>query len=116
MSDITRHFRPGVTRARSVIHDGRVYTVSTSPVKSKSMEEQAQEALKQLDAHLAEAGTNKSRLLSVSVYIADMSMKAEMNTAWEAWADPANPPQRACMGVQLEGDDLVEFVAVAALP
>jgi enamine deaminase RidA (YjgF/YER057c/UK114 family) len=116
VSDIVRHFRPGATRARVVVHDGRVYTVATSPVKSRSMEEQTREALKQIDAHLAEAGTNKSRLLSVSVFITDMSKKAEMNKAWDAWVDPANPPQRACMGVQLEREDMVEFVAVAALP
>jgi enamine deaminase RidA (YjgF/YER057c/UK114 family) len=116
MSDIIRHFGPGATRARAVIHDGRVYTVATSPVKSKSMEEQTREALKQVDAHLAEAGTDKSRLLSVSVFITDMSKKAEMNRAWDAWVDSANPPQRACMGVQLEGEDMVEFVVVAALP
>ena len=116
MSEITRHFAPGATRARAVVHDGRVYTVATSPVKSKSMEEQTREALKQLDARLAEAGTDKSRVLSVSVFITDMSRKAEMNKAWDAWADPSNPPQRACMCVTLEGDDMVEMVVVAALP
>ena len=116
MSEIIRHFAPGSTRARAVVHDGRVYTVATSPVKSKSMEEQTREALKQIDARLAEAGTDKSRLLSVSVFITDMSKKAEMNKAWDAWVDPANPPQRACMCVQLEGDDMVEMVIVAALP
>jgi enamine deaminase RidA (YjgF/YER057c/UK114 family) len=115
MSGITRYSRPGATRARAVAHDGRVYTVATSPVKSDSMEQQTNEALKQLDTHLAEAGTNKSRLLSVTVYITDMARKPEMNRIWDAWADPANPPQRACIGAVLEGDDLIELVAVAAL-
>ncbi len=115
MSDINRFTRRGATRARAVVHDGRVYTVAISPVKSASMEDQAREALKQLDAHLAEAGSNKSRLLTVTVYIADMARKAEMNRAWDAWVDLANPPQRACIGVALEGDDLIELVAVAAL-
>jgi enamine deaminase RidA (YjgF/YER057c/UK114 family) len=80
------------------------------------MEEQTREALKQVDSRLTEAGTDKSRLLSVSVFITDMSKKAEMNKAWDAWVDPANPPQRACMCVQLEGEDMVEMVIVAALP
>src|SRR5690349_9526622 len=110
MSSIKRYARDGLTRARAVVHDGRVYTVSTSPVKSASMEEQAREAMKQLDAHLAEAGTSKSRLLTVTVYITDMARKAEMNAAWEAWIDPANPPQRACIGAVLEGADLIELV------
>lgn len=116
MSPITRFARPGATRARSAVHDGRVYTVATSPVKSASMEEQTREALKQLDTHLAEAGTDKSRLLSVTVYIANMAWKPEMNRVWDAWADRANPPQRACIGATLEGEDLIELVAVAALP
>ena len=77
MSDIERFARPGVTRARAVVHDGRVYTVSTSPVKSDSMEEQARHAMKQLETHLIEAGSSKSRLLTVTVYIADMARKAE---------------------------------------
>lgn len=116
MPDIQRFTRPGATRARVVVHDGRVYTVATSPVKSASMEEQAQAALRQLDLHLEEAGSNKSLLLTVTVYITDMARKPDMNRAWDAWVDPHNPPQRACIGVTLEGDDLIELVAVAALP
>jgi enamine deaminase RidA (YjgF/YER057c/UK114 family) len=115
MSDINRFTRPGATRARAVVHDGHVYTVAISPVKSASMEDQTREALKQLDLHLAEAGSNKSHLLTVTVYITDMAHKAEMNRAWDAWVDRANPPQRACIGAALEGDDLIELVAVAAL-
>lgn len=115
MSDINRFTRAGAARARAVVHDGRVYTVAVSPVKSASLEEQASAALKQLDLHLAEAGSNKSRLLTVTVYITDMARKAEMNRAWDAWVDLANPPQRACIGVTLEGVDLIELVAVAAL-
>lgn len=115
MSEIQRFARPGVTRARAVVHDGRVYTVATSPVKSASMEEQARQAMKQLELHLVEAGSSKSRLLTVTVYIADMARKAEMNAAWDAWVDPENPPQRTCIGARLEGEDLIELVAVAAL-
>ena len=115
MIDIHRLARPGATRARAVVHDGRVYTVATSPVKSASMEEQSRHAMKQLELHLTEAGSSKSRLLTVTVYIADMARKAEMNRAWDAWVDPENPPQRACIGATLEGEDLIELVAVAAL-
>ena len=115
MSEIQRFARPGVTRARAVVHDGRVYTVATSPVKSSSMAEQARHAMKQLELHLVEAGSSKSRLLTVTVYIADMARKAEMNAAWDAWVDPENPPQRTCIGARLEGEDLIELVAVAAL-
>ena len=38
-----------------------------------------------------------------------------MNRSWDAWVDIANPPQRACIGATLEGDDQIELVAVAAV-
>jgi enamine deaminase RidA (YjgF/YER057c/UK114 family) len=115
MADINRFTRAGATRARAVVHGGRVYTVATSPVKSASMEVQTRAALEQLDLHLAEAGSHKSRLLTVTVYITDMACKPDMNRAWDAWVDIGNPPQRACIGAMLEGDDLIELVAVAAV-
>ena len=102
-------------RSRVVIHDGLVFTVATAREKTPSLRAQTLSALALLDANLAEAGTNKSKLLSATVYITDMKGKAEMNAAWMAWVDPANPPQRACIGATLDGDDLIEIVAMAAL-
>ena len=102
-------------RSRAVIHDGRVFTVATAHDKSASLRTQTASALAVLDANLAEAGTGKSKLLSATVYITDMARKPEMNEAWMAWVDQANPPQRACIGAALEGGDLIEIVAVAAL-
>ena len=116
VENVTRFASPGAARARTVVHDGRVYTVATARKESGSMTEQARDALEVLDAHLVEAGTNKSHLLSVTVYITDMARKPEMNAVWEQWADLGNPPQRACIGAQLESGDLIELVAVAALP
>ena len=103
------------TRSRAVIHDGLVFTVATTRTKSPSLYDQTRDALAQLDATLAECGTSKSRLLSATVYITDIAAKPEMNRAWDEWIDRANPPQRACIGAALEGVDLVEIVAIAAL-
>jgi enamine deaminase RidA (YjgF/YER057c/UK114 family) len=102
-------------RSRAVAHDGVVYTVATAHEKSPSMRRQTADTLALIDRHLAEAGTDKSKLLSATVYIADMARKAEMNEAWLAWVDPDNAPQRACIGVTLDGADLVEIVVCAAL-
>lgn len=111
-----RFASPGAARARTVVHGGLVYTVATAREETDSMAEQTRDALGVLDLHLAEAGTNKSHLLRVTVYITDMARKSEMNAAWEQWVDFANPPQRACIGAQLESGDLIELVAIAALP
>ncbi|MBV9420897.1 MAG: RidA family protein [Alphaproteobacteria bacterium] len=104
----------GRPRSRTVVHNGLVFTVATAPVKSDSLYDQTKQALAFLDESLAQAGSDKSRVLQVTVYITDMDAKPEMNRAWEEWVDFGSPPQRACLGVTLEGKDLVELVAIAA--
>ena len=59
--------------------------------KSRDMEGQTAEVLKKIDAVLAKAGTNKSRILSATVYMADAGLKDEMNKAWMAWVEFADP-------------------------
>jgi enamine deaminase RidA (YjgF/YER057c/UK114 family) len=59
-------------------------------------------------------GTDKSRILQAIVYIADITRKDEMNKAWNEWVDRANPPMRACLGVDLEPPHLIEIVVTAA--
>ncbi len=77
------------------------------------MYEQTKAALAGIDKNLADAGTDKSRIVTAMVYIADMAQKAEMDRAWGEWADLKNPPMRACLGVVLDGKDLVEIVVTA---
>jgi enamine deaminase RidA (YjgF/YER057c/UK114 family) len=102
------------TRSRAVAHAGLIYAVATAKTKSPSLYEQTRDALGAIDRTLAEAGSDKSRILRATVYITDMARKAEMNRAWDEWVDRANSPQRACIGVALEGDDLVEILIIAA--
>lgn len=112
---IIRFPGPGRPRSRTVEHNGFVFAVATAPVKSDSLYDQTKQSLAFLDESLAQAGSGKSRVLQATVYITDMARKAEMNRAWEEWVDFDNPPQRACVGVALEGKDLVEIVAIAAV-
>jgi enamine deaminase RidA (YjgF/YER057c/UK114 family) len=102
------------TRSRAVLHDGLVFTVATAQEKSPSLYEQTRDALAAIDGNLIAAGTTKSRILTATVYITDMKRKAEMNRAWDEWVDTANAPQRACIAVTLEGEDLVEILVTAA--
>jgi enamine deaminase RidA (YjgF/YER057c/UK114 family) len=102
------------TRSRAVAHGGLVYTVATAATKSAPLYEQTREALAAIDRNLADAGSHKSRILRATVYITDMARKPEMNRAWDEWVDMANVPQRACIGVALEGQDLVEILVIAA--
>jgi Endoribonuclease L-PSP len=71
------------TRSRAVAHAGLVFTVAVSPDPDPTYYEQARKALKRIDESLAMSGTDKSRILSAIVYIADIARKKEMNRAIE---------------------------------
>ncbi|WP_420859249.1 RidA family protein [Marivivens marinus] len=75
---------------------------------------QTTETLGKIDRLLAELGGSKSDLVSVQVWLSDMSDFAGMNTAWEAWLDPENPPARATTAVSLASPGVrVEIIAIA---
>ncbi|HJZ30812.1 MAG TPA: RidA family protein [Hyphomicrobiaceae bacterium] len=111
---ITRFAGTTPTRSRAVAHNGLVYAVATAKNKAAPLYEQTLDALAEIDRSLADAGSHKSQILRATVYITDMSRKAEMDRAWDQWVDRANPPQRACIGVALAGQDLVEILVTAA--
>lgn len=102
--------------SRTVEYNGIVNVCGlTATDRSASMKDQTKEILAKIDAALENAGTNKSRLLTATVYLSDMSKKEEMNEAWTAWIDPSNPPTRATVGTVLgTPDTLVEIVVSAA--
>jgi enamine deaminase RidA (YjgF/YER057c/UK114 family) len=108
---------PGLTptRSRAVTHDDLVFTVAVAPdPASPSMYEQSAKALARIDESLALCGSDKSKILSAIVYVADIKQKGEMNRAWDEWVDTKNPPMRACLGVDLEPPHIVEIVVTAA--
>ncbi|GEO99919.1 RidA family protein [Methylobacterium haplocladii] len=75
---------------------------------------QTQQVLEQIDRLLAAAGSDKSRILSATIYLADMAGFSEMNAAWDAWVDRDEPPARATVEAKLAGPAyLVEIVVVA---
>ena len=103
------------TRSRIVVHQGVATTVATATEKSSSVYEQSRDALANIDRHLAEVETDKSRVLFVTIYLAKIVDKAEFNRAWDEWVDTENLPLRACVGAELEGSDLVELVVTAVV-
>ena len=102
-------------RNRAVRHDGLVYTVATAP--GANITAQTRAALAAIDKNLADAGSDKTCLLSVQIFLADMSQKTEMDEVWNDWIGPDWRiwPQRACVGAALAGDVMVEIVVKAAL-
>ena len=101
MSMVTRHFSDAQF-SRIVTH-GDVVHLAGQPSKNRSASVKAQTAdvLRSIEALLEQAGTNKSRLLTAIIYLADMRQKAQMDEAWLEWVDPGNPPARACVETRL---------------
>jgi enamine deaminase RidA (YjgF/YER057c/UK114 family) len=102
-------------RSPAVRHNGIAYAVATAGSSSSSVAEQTRLTLAALDRNLAAVGSDKTRLLQATVYLRDMSTKAEMDEVWCDWIGGAeNWPQRACVGVDLAANDLIEIVTLAA--
>ena len=103
-------------RSRTVRHDGTVYTVANARRLPAPFADQVTESLAMLDAHLAEAGSSRERLLSIQVLLADIADRPEFDRHWLAWIgdDPAHWPQRACCQAALAPGLMIELVAVAA--
>jgi enamine deaminase RidA (YjgF/YER057c/UK114 family) len=115
MKDIVRH-NPDRKLSDAVEYNGLVYLAGqVAENLSVGMKEQTQDVLRQIDALLAKCGSNKSRILTATVYVNDMQLKPHMDEAWLAWVDQKNPPARATVEVQLGSPDtLVEIMCVAA--
>lgn len=107
---------PGAWNSRAVVWNGMAFLSGTvADDKTQSMKAQTEQVLRKIDALLAQAGTNKSRILTATVYLADIALKDEMNEAWVAWMDKSNPPARAAVGVALTPGTLVEIMVCAAI-
>jgi enamine deaminase RidA (YjgF/YER057c/UK114 family) len=113
---ITRH-QVGTRMSKAVVHGDTVYLagmVAEAP-KGKSVTEQAKDILRQIDALLAAAGSDKSKLLSANIWITDMANFAEMNAVWDAWVSSGNTPARATVEAKLASPDyMLEIMVVAA--
>ena len=103
-------------RSRTVRHGDTVHTVANARRLPAPFDDQVVESLATLDAHLAEAGTSRSRLLSIQVLLTDIAQRPAFDRRWLAWIgdDPAHWPQRACFQAALAPGLLIELVAVAA--
>jgi enamine deaminase RidA (YjgF/YER057c/UK114 family) len=81
----------------------------------KDVKGQTREVLEEIDRLLAKCGTDKSKILSATIWVTDIRNRAPMNEAWTAWVDSKNLPARACVEAKLaDPRALVEIMVVAA--
>jgi enamine deaminase RidA (YjgF/YER057c/UK114 family) len=102
----------------AVVHGGLVYLAGqVADDATLDTAGQTADILAQIDALLAEAGTSKARLLSVTVVLAEIRDAPLMNAAWDAWLDPAAKPARMTIQAPLVDPAWrVEITGIAALP
>lgn len=112
-----KRLNPGPRFSAAVIHGDTVYVAGqTASDPSADVRGQTEQVLKKIDDLLAAAGTDKSKLLSATVYLSDIRYFDEMNAVWEAWVDKANLPTRATVEAKLASPKLlVEIVVTAAI-
>jgi enamine deaminase RidA (YjgF/YER057c/UK114 family) len=103
--------------SQAVVHGGLVFLagqVASDP--TQDVAGQTRQILQQIEALLAEAGSDKSRILSANIWLADISSFGQMNSVWDPWVDPANPPARATVEARLAAPQFkVEIAVVAAV-
>ena len=89
-----QRFETGPRMSQVVVHGNTVYLAGVVAGKAagKSVTEQTQDILSIIDGHLAKAGTDKSKLLSATIYITDMKTFPEMNAVWDGWVSAGNTP------------------------
>ena len=116
MSTAIKRHHPGPTLCRAVEYGNLVFVAgTTADNKAGNAKAQTEEILKKIDGLLAECGTDKSKILSANVWVADMSEKPLMDAAWTAWVDPNNKPVRACVEAKLGSSETrVEIMVTAA--
>ena len=114
---ITR-MHSGPKLSRILTHNGIVYLCGQVDEAYKERPDditaQTHGVLARIDAHLAEAGTDKSKILNATVYLRDITQAADANAVWNAWLADCAPPARTCVQAALANPDILIEITVQA--
>lgn len=113
-----KRIKTGQRMSQAVIHNGVVYTAGqvAADAPGESVTRQTGNILERIDSLLAETGSDKSKVLSATIWLADMADFDEMNAVWDAWVSEGEPPARACVESRLASPDFaVEIGIIAAV-
>jgi len=115
ITDIKR-IGTGARMSEAVCYNGIVWVAGQVGTPGDSVADQTRTCLAEVDRILAKAGTDKTRILSAQIWLADMANFSEMNGVWDAWVPQGHTPARATGEAKLATPDyLVEVIVVAAL-
>lgn len=112
-----KYFEPGSRMSQAVAYGGLVLIAGQVANDRKAgIEDQTKDVLAKIDSLLIEAGSSKSKLLSVNIFLPQIGDFDAMNRVYDAWIDPSRPPARACVEARLADPDLrIEVTAMAAV-
>lgn len=113
-----KRIEPGARLSSAVIHGDKVYLAGyvADAAMGKSVAEQTKDILAQIDETLAEAGTDKTRLIKVNIWLTDIGTIDEMNAVWDRWVVPGQTPARATVEAKLAHPGwAVEIMVEAAI-
>jgi enamine deaminase RidA (YjgF/YER057c/UK114 family) len=108
---------PGPRLSEAVVHGDRIHLSGMIPEDtSLDIAGQVRQALGEIDSLLQRAGTDRSKILTAMIFLADIGDFAAMNAVWDAWVVPDQTPARATVQARLDDPKMkVEIVVVAAL-
>ncbi|MBN1316738.1 MAG: RidA family protein [Anaerolineales bacterium] len=111
-----QRFETMTRMSRIVVHRDTIYLCGqTAKNKDGDIQDQTRTTLEKIDALLAQVGSDKSKILSVTIYLANIGHFQQMNEIWDAWVPAGQAPARACVEARLASPDLlVEMSIVAA--
>lgn len=111
-----KRYDVGPRMSQCVEHGDTVYLAGlVADDASGDASDQTRQILEKIDAYLAQAGSDKSKLLQCHIWLKDMSDYAAFNALWDAWIVPGEPPARACVRADLVMPEwLVEVMVIAA--
>lgn len=112
-----KRFGIGARMSQAVVHGDLVYLAGQVALGARgaSVAAQTDDILNRIDALLAEAGSDKSKLLSATIWLSDIAKFGEMNGVWDAWVAQGHTPARACVEARLAAPEYdVEIAVVAA--
>lgn len=110
-----QRFDTGPRMSQAALYNNTVYLAGQVGNPGETVAEQTASILAKIDKLLADAGSDKSRILSATIWLASMDDFAEMNAVWDTWVVPGHTPTRAAGESRLATPDyLVEVIIVAA--
>lgn len=108
---------PGPRMSEASVYGHRMYLSGMIPEDTAlDITGQVKQALAEIDSLLAKGGSDKTKVLSAVIWLADISDFAAMNAVWDAWVVPGQTPARATVQARLNDPKMkVEIMVVAAI-